>query len=279
MNENEEKVNSFVLYTEQWPAISLLNAGQRSCLMQAIFALHGACSMPELDDMTKAIFLLMKPRFEENKERYAAKCEANKANGKKGGRPKKQETEQVEDDNEGTERFINQNPKTERFSDGNPKTLSDSDTDSDSDFKDNSSLSTPSVDTEAAPDETQPEQPQAKRPASPACPYEKIIALYHQALPEHQAVKVMSETRRGHIKARWAEVGSRLASMGKASDEASRLAWLERFFKRAAGSDFLTGKVTRRDNGRPFMADLDFLFSPKGFAGVIEGKYDNREVA
>lgn len=142
------------------------------------------------------------------------------------------------------------------------------------------SLSTPSVDIEAAPDEKQPEKPQAKRSsASPACPYEKVIALYHQALPEHQAVKVMNETRKGHIKARWAEIGSRLASMGRANDEASRLEWLERFFKRAANSDFLTGKISRRDNGRPFMADLDFLLSPKGFAGMIEGKYENREVA
>lgn len=123
MSEGMEKVNSFVLYTEQWPAISLLNAVQRAALLQAIFSLHGACAEPAMDDMTKAIFLLMKPRFEENKERYAAKCEANKANGKKGGRPKKQETE----------RFIPENPKTERFSEENPKTLSDSDTDSDPD--------------------------------------------------------------------------------------------------------------------------------------------------
>ena len=143
------------------------------------------------------------------------------------------------------------------------------------------SLSTPSVDTEAEPDETQVETQQAKQrsSASSACPYEKIVALYHKALPEHQAVKVMNKTRKGHIKARWVEVGSRLASMNRQNDEASRLEWLGRFFKRAANSDFLTGKVSRRDNGRPFFADLDFLFSPNGFAGVIEGKYENREVA
>lgn len=121
MMETQEKVNSFILYTEQWPAISLLNDVQRSTLMQAIFALHGACTMPELDDMTKAIFLLMKPRFEENRDRYATKCEANRENGKKGGRPRKNQTVNYE------------NPKTERFLDENPKTLTDSYTDSDSD--------------------------------------------------------------------------------------------------------------------------------------------------
>lgn len=123
MMETQEKVNSFILYTEQWPAISLLNDVQRSTLMQAIFALHGACTMPELDDMTKAIFLLMKPRFEENRDRYATKCEANRENGKKGGRPRKNKNQTVN----------YENPKTERFLDENPKTLTDSYTDSDSD--------------------------------------------------------------------------------------------------------------------------------------------------
>lgn len=123
MMETQEKVNSFILYTEQWPAISLLNDVQRSTLMQAVFALHGACSMPDLDDMTKAIFLLMKPRFEENRDRYATKCEANRENGKKGGRPQKPKNQTVN----------YENPKTERFLDENPKTLTDSYTDSDSD--------------------------------------------------------------------------------------------------------------------------------------------------
>lgn len=123
MMETQEKVNSFILYTEQWPAISLLNDVQRSNLMQAIFALHGACPMPELDDITKAIFLLMKPRFEGNRDRYATKCEANRENGKKGGRPRKNENRTVN----------SENPKTERFLDENPKTLTDSYTDSDSD--------------------------------------------------------------------------------------------------------------------------------------------------
>lgn len=114
---------SFVLYSEQWPAISLLNDAQRSCLMQAIFALHGACEMPELDDITKAIFLLMKPRFESNREKYEQKCEQNRENGKKGGRPRKNENQTVTTENP------NENQKTERFLDQNRKTLLDTDSD------------------------------------------------------------------------------------------------------------------------------------------------------
>ena len=114
---------SFVLYSEQWPAISLLNDAQRSCLMQAIFALHGACEMPELDDITKAIFLLMKPRFESNREKYEQKCEQNRENGKKGGRPRKNENQTVTTENP------NKNQKTKRFLDQNRKTLLDADSD------------------------------------------------------------------------------------------------------------------------------------------------------
>lgn len=114
---------SFVLYSEQWPAISLLNDAQRSCLMQAIFALHGACEMPELDDITKAIFLLMKPRFESNREKYEQKCEQNRENGKKGGRPRKNENQTVTTENP------NENQKTKRFLDQNRKTLLDTDSD------------------------------------------------------------------------------------------------------------------------------------------------------
>lgn len=114
---------SFVLYSEQWPAISLLNDAQRSCLMQAIFALHGACEMPELDDITKAIFLLMKPRFESNREKYEQKCEQNRENGKKGGRPRKNENQTVTTENP------NKNQKTKRFLDQNRKTLLDTDSD------------------------------------------------------------------------------------------------------------------------------------------------------
>lgn len=120
---------SFVLYSEQWPAISLLNDAQRSCLMQAIFALHGACEMPELDDITKAIFLLMKPRFESNREKYEQKCEQNRENGKKGGRPRKNENQTVTDENRKTERFLDQNRKT----------LLDTDSDTDSDTEEKTS--------------------------------------------------------------------------------------------------------------------------------------------
>ena len=59
---------------------------------------------------------------------------------------------------------------------------------------------------------------------------------------------------------------------------AERLDYFRRLFARASRSDFLTGKKAFRD-GTVYRVDFDKLMSPSGFMGVIEGKYDNREVA
>lgn len=90
MWENTEQRDSFIMYTEQWPALSLLSDAQLADLMRAIFALHGAgCSAPELDLPTQAVFLLMRPRFGANKARYEEICRRNQENGRRGGRPRR----------------------------------------------------------------------------------------------------------------------------------------------------------------------------------------------
>ena len=109
-----------------------------------------------------------------------------------------------------------------------------------------------------------------------ACPYREIVNLYHAALPGHRRLKVLGEARKKTIKARWNDAGKRLRDRGRAHGRQERLAWLRTFFASVAQSPFLTGQVHQRDRP-PFLADLDFLFSPKGFAGVIEGKYRDRE--
>lgn len=85
-------MENFVLYAEQWPAIALLDARQKAELLQAIFALHGACEMPELDVVTNVIFLMMKPRFNANKAKYQEVCEKRRASGAKGGIAKGENT-------------------------------------------------------------------------------------------------------------------------------------------------------------------------------------------
>lgn len=112
----------------------------------------------------------------------------------------------------------------------------------------------------------------------PSCPYWQIVEMYHAALPEHPRVKMLNASRQGAIRARWADVGKRLRNMGQTCETKDRLTWLQRYFTKAAQSPFLTGQVHQRDRP-PYMTDFDFLMSPKGFAGVVEGKYDSREGA
>lgn len=125
-----------------------------------------------------------------------------------------------------------------------------------------------------------PPQPgeRAQAPASPACPYDAIVGLYHEAFPEHSRVAVVNARRRGAIKARWTEAGERLRKLGRDTSAAERLDYFRRLFAKASRSDFLTGKKAFRD-GTVYRVDFDKLMSPAGFVGVIEGKYDNREVA
>lgn len=132
------------------------------------------------------------------------------------------------------------------------------------------------VDAEAA-DASQPgEKRQAH--ASPACPYDAIVGLYHEAFPEHTRVAIVNAKRKGAMKARWTEAGERLRMLNRDTSAAERLDYFRRLFARASRSDFLTGKKAFRD-GTVYRVDFDKLMSPSGFMGVIEGKYDNREVA
>ncbi len=140
-------------------------------------------------------------------------------------------------------------------------------------------ISTPDgvvVDADAA-DASQPgEKRQAH--ASPACPYDAIVGLYHEAFPEHPRVAIVNAKRKGAMKARWTEAGERLRMLNRDTSAAERLDYFRRLFARASRSDFLTGKKAFRD-GTVYRVDFDKLMSPSGFMGVIEGKYDNREVA
>ena len=110
---------------------------------------------------------------------------------------------------------------------------------------------------------------------APPCPHQKIIAAYHESLPELARVKIWQGAREGHLQARWRE---RFASE-KFYDEASGVAYFKRFFDYIRGSPFLMGQRTGRD-GRAFRADLAWLVNAENFAKVIEGKYhDDQEMA
>lgn len=106
-----------------------------------------------------------------------------------------------------------------------------------------------------------------------ACPVEEIVALYHEGMPNNPRCKVLNPARRGMIKARWLEA-SRLscAPFGYRTRPDGLVAW-RTFFEICNESLFLTGRAPPQPGKPPFMADIDFLMSPSGFAKCLENKY------
>lgn len=107
-----------------------------------------------------------------------------------------------------------------------------------------------------------------EKPKPPPCPYERIVDAYHEALPTAPRVVVLTDQRREHIQARWRQIWE-----DEPFDAARGVELFRGYFQRVSKSKFLTGQTTRRDNGRPFVADLAWLVKAENFAKVIEGRY------
>ena len=114
--------------------------------------------------------------------------------------------------------------------------------------------------------------------AADSCPYREIVDLYHEAMPENPRCKILSKSRKAAIKARWTEAAKLTCKPFGYATRAEGLAAWQQFFEICAGSDFLTGKAPGSNSRPPFIADIDFLMSPSGFARTLENKY-HREAA
>lgn len=115
--------------------------------------------------------------------------------------------------------------------------------------------------------------PPVSSKAADTCPYQQIIDLYHEAMPNNPRCKVVSKARKAAIKSRWSEAATLSCKpFGYSSREDGLKAW-RTFFEICAESDFLTGQVPGT-NGRPsFVANIDFLMGPEHFAQILENKY------
>lgn len=110
-------------------------------------------------------------------------------------------------------------------------------------------------------------------PKAVACPADAIVELYHELMPDNPRVKVLNDARRGAIRSRWKEAARLTCRPFGYDNLADGLkAWRE-FFEVCADSPFLTGKTPPQKGRPPFVADIDFLMSPSGFAKILENKY------
>lgn len=114
--------------------------------------------------------------------------------------------------------------------------------------------------------------------APSSCPAEAIIELYHLHMPDNPRCKTLNDARRRAIRARWREAAKLSCKPFGYDNRADGLKAWAAFFEVCADSDFLTGKAQPTVGKPPFIADIDFLMSPSGFAKTLENKY-HREVA
>ena len=102
------------------------------------------------------------------------------------------------------------------------------------------------------------------------CPADEILRLYHTQCQSLPRAMMLNGNRRKHLVSRWREV----YATDKFVDKAEGIEIFKAFFERVNNSDFLCGR-TQNKNGRVWKASLDWLILPTNFLKVVEGHYDN----
>ena len=105
----EEKNKAFLMYYEYKEYISLLPDDEKGKLLMALIAYAEDGIEPSFTDGLLMCFHFIKTRIDRDNMRYLKQCEANKTNGKKGGRPSKKQTVSTE-----TERFSKEPNESEK---------------------------------------------------------------------------------------------------------------------------------------------------------------------
>lgn len=118
--------------------------------------------------------------------------------------------------------------------------------------------STESTDVDSSPEPSEPgswDDP----PGIPKCPVKRIVALYHEELPELPPVHELPDQAVRMIRQRW-----------RSSPERQTLDWWREFFKYIRRCPFLMGEKT------DFTADLLWIVRPTNFAKIVNGNYQER---
>ena len=97
---------------------------------------------------------------------------------------------------------------------------------------------------------------------TPSCPYQSIVDIYHEVLPELPMVKELTETRKRQLKARWFS-----------KPERQSLDYWQKYFKYVRESLFLMGQANT--NGHKFQANFEWLTKESNFIKTLEGQYHN----
>lgn len=115
-------------YEEQFNLLSDEQIGQ---LMRAIIQYERTQEMPKLDGVLKMAFSFIKTQLDRDREKYKAKCEKNKENGARGGRPRKQKDISEPNGFEETKGNFQKPKKADNEDDNENEDVNDSEEDND----------------------------------------------------------------------------------------------------------------------------------------------------
>lgn len=126
------------------------------------------------------------------------------------------------------------------------------------------------------PNQEQEQKQEQKKDSStaklPTCPYDSIVSLYLELLPELPGVRVMDDDRKKGIRKRWEWVLTTCKPDGarRAEDPEQAVAWFRSYFELARDNDFLMGRSKRGGEHQNWKCDIDFLMTTKGLKQVLE---------
>lgn len=86
--------DSFILFTEYKEQVDMLTDEQAGILFKAIFCYSAGEALPPMDAITKMAFSFIRSAMDRADDKYQRKVDANRENGRRGGRPAKNKQEE-----------------------------------------------------------------------------------------------------------------------------------------------------------------------------------------
>lgn len=87
--------SSFLIYLDYEEQFNLLTDEQIGQLMREIIKYEKTREIPQLNGIVKMAFSFIKTQLDRDREKYEARCEKNRENAKKGGRPRKKQKDNL----------------------------------------------------------------------------------------------------------------------------------------------------------------------------------------
>lgn len=262
--------DSFILYTSYYALIEGLTDEQLGQLTRAIFLYARDGEIISLEPVVRMAFGFIVDDMKRNKAKYEEKVERWRANGKKGGRPRKNQEDKQKpigfENNQEVLEITKQNQEV--FS----KTLYDNDNEYVNDNVDDNDVSNETDILEPSKEGILSASVKTEAPAggkvskSQKIDYAGIKEYWNRKHDETKSVMppitLMTENRKVMVKARLRQCNGDVKILYRAIDI-------------AMASDFMNG-----NNKKGWVSKFDWIFgNEQNFAKVLEGNFNNTEPA